>query len=623
MSGIAAALRLDGSPVDPALAGRMVDALAHRGGDANTTWRDGPATLGAAVRVATTESVGEAQPLVDAATGAVLALDGYLANFDELTVELGAGSDSALVLAAYRRWGDRFAEHLDGEFAAILWDPRRRALFALRDPIGNRPLSWHCDGKTLLVASEHSAILTALPQRPEPNRAYLVQVLADTFLCAEDTPWEGIRRVSAAHVLRAESGAVREDRYWEPDLDAKIVLAHDADYEAEYRDLLFECTRRAARSHRTTAFQVSGGLDSSALFCIADRLAESRSLPAPGMAGYALATPPGSEADEDRYVTSVERQTGRSIARVPLTLPSLASFSAEAERTMDLPPNPNTVMADGLTDAAVAAGSRVIVSGLGGDNWLDGQPLYYGEDLAAGRFSAVLSSFLRDRNEIGTHAAASRLVRNAIVRFAPEPVTDFLRTLAGRGRPDTVEALEWLSRDALALLRERHERRAAFLAAYPRHLRYKMAKLTSPEFLHGLAVVEGRVAGRGAELRSPMFGKAFISFSLATPERLRRQGDRYKLIHRRSLVGIVPGDVLERRDKAYFDLTYHRLFDDIAGPATAPLPPHLAALVDDPRHASSLVKGARLLDDPPIRPLWSFHAAIVLARLFRNDAHAA
>ncbi len=62
-------------------------------------------------------------------------------------------SDTALVLAIFSHYGSKGLEQLEGEFALVIFDPEKQCLFALRDPLGNYPLYWISDGKTLRVST--------------------------------------------------------------------------------------------------------------------------------------------------------------------------------------------------------------------------------------------------------------------------------------------------------------------------------------------------------------------------------------------------------------------------------------------------------------------------------------
>src|SRR6266849_5290920 len=145
MSGILGIWYLDGRPVDRLELSRLSATLRHRGSDGQGMWIVGAAGLACHLARITPESAAEVQPVADA-TGAVLVFDGRLDNREELLIALeddpsvSPGSpDSALVLAAYRAFGDDAPAWLNGDFACGLFDPRRKQLLLARDAIGVRP----------------------------------------------------------------------------------------------------------------------------------------------------------------------------------------------------------------------------------------------------------------------------------------------------------------------------------------------------------------------------------------------------------------------------------------------------------------------------------------------------
>jgi asparagine synthase (glutamine-hydrolysing) len=295
-------------------------------------------------------------------------------------------------------------------------------------------------------------------------------------------------------------------------------------------------------------------------------------------------------------------------------MPPLETFAAQARADADIPPYPNGAMSFALIEKAVADGSRVLVSGLGGDDWLVGVPVYYGEDLAARRFGAVFACLSDDLTELGARATASRFARSAILRVLPGETHDLARVLLHRRRPDELAGVSsWLSPLGRRLLEDRRDARETELRHFPAHHRYKIAKLTSPSFQMALRASERHAAHLGAELRSPMFSRPFIEFTLATPERLRQRGNRTKLLHRRAMQGIMPAKVLNRPDKAAFCLTFRRLFPDLLFLKVAPVPPGLAALLHDRTYLAELASRANALDDAPIYPVWAAYAAFLLS----------
>ena len=75
----------------------------------------------------------------------MLVADLRLDNREELAAVFGMGAaelrvmpDSALLLRAYKRWGEACAEHLLGDFAFAIWDGRAKKLVLGRDHMGQR-----------------------------------------------------------------------------------------------------------------------------------------------------------------------------------------------------------------------------------------------------------------------------------------------------------------------------------------------------------------------------------------------------------------------------------------------------------------------------------------------------
>ncbi len=166
MSGIAGIYHIDGRPVDCAHLEHQAGALAHRGQDGSGLWHQGPLGLLHQMLWTTVESCQETLPLVSRTGSLVLTADARIDNREELIRLLGLEghpgeiTDSALILAAYERWGEACPQHLDGDFAWVIWDTSRQSLFAARDHFGAKPFYYFLDpGRTLVFASEIKAIL--------------------------------------------------------------------------------------------------------------------------------------------------------------------------------------------------------------------------------------------------------------------------------------------------------------------------------------------------------------------------------------------------------------------------------------------------------------------------------
>src|SRR5439155_13408279 len=101
------------------------------------------------------------QPLVSADRRCWVMLNGAVYNFRELAAELTAaghsfltGSDTEVVMEAYRRWGAPCFEKFNGMWAILIVDLDRRVIVGSRDRIGIKPFYYALDGERLLFASE-------------------------------------------------------------------------------------------------------------------------------------------------------------------------------------------------------------------------------------------------------------------------------------------------------------------------------------------------------------------------------------------------------------------------------------------------------------------------------------
>jgi asparagine synthase (glutamine-hydrolysing) len=623
MSGIVCIFHTDGSPTDPETIKAMTQAMAYRGPDGITQWHEGAIALGHCQMHTTTESLEERQPLSNEAGSVVLAMDGYIANYDELRADLLARgarlrdrSDAELVLHAYETWREDCPRHIDGEYAFVIWDARRREVFCARDHQGLRPLVYWFDGARLLVASDIAAIVAGLGGMPPVNRGYTAEFMANVWYSNDETVWEGILRLPPAHTMRVGHDGRVLNRYWSLPLEVSIRYRSDGEYFEHYRAMFADCVRRASRSATTVAFEVSGGLDSSALFCMADQLLSQGRLPAPDIAGYTLDTEPGSLADEMAFVQAVERQTNRNIARVPIFAPDLQWSLQQAQKDCDFPLFPNTFMLIGMAEQLAAGGSRVALNGQGGDVWLNGSPAYYREELATLDLSNLARSLREDIAALGIGKAWSLLLRLGMFALLPEPVKVVARAFRPAKVLDPLATNFWLSEEMRGELAQRQARYSSAQAKFPPHLRYKVEKLEFP--FHALVseMVSRVSAQAGVEHRAPFLSRQFIEFSCTTPEWTRLRGGVRKHIHRQALSGILPAEIAQRNSKAFFDSTFKKYESQVRQFCLQPGPPVFESMIDRPglaRFMDSYCNAA--IDDGAIWEIWGNYVGAVLTRM--------
>jgi len=151
-------------------------------------------------------------------------------------------SDCELLLPLYREYGlDMFA-HLDAEFAMILYDAKKDALIAARDPIGIRPLYYgRLHDGSLVYASEPKNLVGLVETiLPFPPGCYAVN-----------------------GVITRYSDIAKVDSYIDPGIDAICD---------GIRERLVAGVAKRLDADAPLGFLLSGGLDSSLVCAISARL---------------------------------------------------------------------------------------------------------------------------------------------------------------------------------------------------------------------------------------------------------------------------------------------------------------------------------------------------------------
>ncbi|MES2603656.1 MAG: asparagine synthetase B, partial [Pseudomonadota bacterium] len=274
MSAIAGIVDFSRQAVEPQQLHAMTAALAHRGPDGINHFLDGSVALAQCMLHTTPESLTEVQPLISVRSGCVLVMDGRFDNWEELRQELQApqANDVDLAMLAYERWGADFPGRLDGDFALALWDPQQQTLHCSRDIFGRRPFYYHWDGQRFAFASELKPLLSLPWITKQLNEGMVAEYLGYEWYSRVETFWQGVLRIEPAHRLAVDAAGPHIAQHWQPDLFSPLRYATDEEYIAHYRNLYEDCVRRISRSHLPVAYEVSGGLDSSATYAMAVHL---------------------------------------------------------------------------------------------------------------------------------------------------------------------------------------------------------------------------------------------------------------------------------------------------------------------------------------------------------------
>jgi asparagine synthase (glutamine-hydrolysing) len=273
LSAIYGFFECNGAPVSGATLDCMEGTFRYWGPDGGGQWLADGIGLGQLVLNTTAEARSETGPH-HLAGGEVMVAAGRLDNREELGRELNlarpaALSETAIIAAAFQRWGRLAPARLYGDWAFACWDPDKRELFIARDHFGNSALYYNATAKHFAFASSRKALL-ALSQVPRRlNELRLAQHLAPWITDGAATFHDGIFRLPPGHTLTASSTGINVCRYWHPEDLAELRLSSDQAYLEQFLELYAAAVRTRMRSNGPIATTLSSGLDSGSITALA------------------------------------------------------------------------------------------------------------------------------------------------------------------------------------------------------------------------------------------------------------------------------------------------------------------------------------------------------------------
>ncbi len=568
MSGIAGIYNLDGRSVDLALLKRMTDVIAHRGPDDCGHWLDGPVALGHRMLCTTPESLHEKEPAVDETGELVITADARIDNRDELITTLCVNgkakeqiTDVELILKAYEKYGQRCPQRIIGDFAFALWDRAKQQLFCARDPLGIKPFYYYTDRRRFLFGSELRQLFEASFVRREPNEGMVGEYLSCAITNHEETLYRGILRLPPGHFLLVRPGQLRKGRYWDIDPSFSVRYQNDLEYAEHFLDLFKKAVRCRLRSHRPVGAYLSGGLDSSSIVGIAQSLYREGSVQHSGFETFSILFP-GLSCDESSYIRDVVQMWAIKSNTVCLEEPDASCYAEHVRRNRDFPNYPNGTMSDSLRMLAWEKGFRVLLSGLGGDEWLTGSLYHYADLLRRFRILSLIRQIRFDSNVPGINYLRFRVLKLGLWPLFPQSARRAFRAVMRR---DGVAL--WIdpqfARQIQLAERLRREAVGRQFSSFVQRDLYKT--LASGWQTHFMETEDRAASWFGLEARYPFNDRRIVELALALPEDQRWHQDRPKYVLRQAMGSFLPEAVQQRHTKAEFSQVFMEAFQVLGG----------------------------------------------------------
>jgi asparagine synthase (glutamine-hydrolysing) len=327
MCGFAALVRINmRTAVDLGSVQRMGELLSHRGPDDSGRFVDQHVALAARRLSILDLTPAGHQPFVSPDGTTRLVFNGEIYNFEELRRELQSlghtfrsTGDTEVLLHAYLHWGRECVKQLNGMFAFLIYDARRKLVFGARDRFGIKPLYRCQQGGVIAFASEIKSILGSGIVERRPNQRRVNELLREGSMgdidFGEETFFEDIEQVLPGSAFEVYlDGRQRQWKYWSL---SEVGDVEVRDPLGEFAAMFDDAVRLMRGSDRRVGISLSGGLDSTSIICtLASARSDMLEHNPGGVDAFAFMT---SAFDESRYINATIEQTGAQLFPVTTT----------------------------------------------------------------------------------------------------------------------------------------------------------------------------------------------------------------------------------------------------------------------------------------------------------------
>lgn len=493
------------------------------------------------------------QPMTTPDSRFTIVFNGEIYNYLELRAELESlgwsfrsHSDTEVLLYGYAQWRAGVLNRLVGMFAFAIFDLLERSVFLARDFFGIKPLFYSSYKGGIAFSSEIKAQLT-LPDfsrraHPEQIYNYLRFGMTDRD---EQTLFRDIKRLPAAHYMIVKLDAPQAAspvRYWQVNLINRSKLSFE-DAARKLRELFLESVKLHLRSDVPVGAALSGGIDSSAIVGAIRHLSPNQEL-------HTFSYIADDERlSEDKWVNIAGKAAGITMHKV---CPRPDDLIADLDNLIDSQDEPfgstSIYAQQRVFRLAHEAGIKVMMDGQGADELLAGYTSYI-----SARFLSLMRqnkpfralAFGRNASKL-PHVTMQALLTAAGSMALPTWLKPLARKLRG------LELMpEWINQQWFA-------EQGVFPGEHQREYSKDMLRVELAESLKkGLPALlryeDQNSMFYSVESRVPFLTPKLADFIYSLPEEyLIDHNGTTKSIFRRAMHGIVPDEILDRRDKIGF-----------------------------------------------------------------------
>ncbi len=351
---------------------KMNKSMRHRGPDDEGIFADERLALGH-VRLSIIDlTMAGHQPMFSNNQKIVMAFNGEIYNFLSVKKQLSdydfkTHTDTEVIIAAYQKWGLKFIEKIDGMFAIALYDIELGKLFLIRDRLGVKPIYYSQTPQgEFIFASEIRSLLASNKLERKLNADVLSDYLTWQTIPGEQTLIKNVKMIPSGSYMVVEDSNFQIHAYW----DIKNYSTYTGSYQEAVKNtknLFFKAVEKRLMADVPLGVFLSGGIDSSAVVAAMSECGTN-------INSYNINFNE-KQFSEAKYATIVAKKFKTNHTQIDLSAQDFLSIFPSALNALDQP------SWDGVNTYVVAkvvkqAGISVALSGVGGDEWFGGYPVF-------------------------------------------------------------------------------------------------------------------------------------------------------------------------------------------------------------------------------------------------------
>lgn len=565
MCGFAGILNKNGRDVSPEILRDMANTIHHRGPDEEGMFISGNCGF-----------YHKRLSIIDLKTGQqpmtfgdfTIVFNGEIYNYIELRNELiskghrfSTTSDTEVILHAYQEYGDKFVKLLNGMFAFIIYNSRKRQIFVARDHFGIKPLYWFHNDNFILFGSEIKAILKHPEVRAIPETNLLYEYLTFQFIIGEGTMFRNIFKIQAGHYMTIDldTWKINSVMYWDPNFETDLY--HTEQYFiTELKKILDDTIMQQMRSDVTVGTYLSGGTDSSLVTIMSAKHSEQ------SLKSFSGAFHEGPEFNELEYARIAAKKANAELYEIFPTEQEFIDVLPKLIYHLDEPVAGPGLFPQYMVSKTASNHVKVILGGQGGDEIFGGYARY----LVAYLEQAIKGSIF-ESNEEAEHIVTLR----SILPNLPS-LKQYLPMLKEFWKEDTFQSMDRRYYNLINRMgatknflhpdfyngRNDMEIFSKFSTHFnrPETKSYfnKMTQFDLTGSLPALLQVEDRVSmSVSIESRVPLLDRRIIDLISRMPARMKFKGGELKYLLKKTTKDILPPEILNRKDKMGFPVPLH------------------------------------------------------------------